>query len=48
MALTAERVAQILSWRGKIKHGRPATPIDETELALELDRVFARRRGGRL
>jgi hypothetical protein len=40
MALTAERCDQFLSWAGKVKYGRPATPLDETELRLDLDKIL--------
>jgi hypothetical protein len=49
VALTAERVNQLLSYVGKIKPSpRPVVLPDQTKVRLELDRIFARLRGGRL
>lgn len=49
VAPTAERVRQLLAWRGKIKPVRcPIVLPEPTEVRLELDRVFARLRGGHL
>jgi hypothetical protein len=49
MAVSAERVRWLLRLRGKIEQvTRPIVHLDETELRLRVDRVFARRRGGRL
>ena len=40
MTLTAERVQQLLSYRGKIKTGVPANPPSDTEVRLRLDRLL--------
>jgi hypothetical protein len=48
MALTAAEVNRILGLRGKLRPGVPDKVPTPTELRLELDRVFARRIGGRL
>jgi hypothetical protein len=49
VAVSAERVRQLLAWRDKIKPApRPIVMPDPTEIRLQLDRVFARRKGGRL
>jgi hypothetical protein len=43
VSLTADRVRQLLSYRETITRAtRPMEPPDETELRLELDRLFAR------
>jgi hypothetical protein len=46
VALTAERVAQLLDLRGRLSTGIPIRFPTPTERRLQLDRVLAR--GGRL
>ena len=49
VALTAARVNELLALRGTLKRTpEPREPLDETEVRLELDRVFAQLKGGRL
>jgi hypothetical protein len=49
VAVSAERVRQLLACRDKIKPApRPVVLPDPTRVRLELDRVFARMKGGRL
>ena len=47
--MTAEPVRQLPSLVGKIRRTpRPLVMPDPTEIRLQLDRVFARMKGGRL
>jgi hypothetical protein len=46
--LTAERVRWLLALPRIQRAPRPLTPPDETALRLQLDRLFAKMRGGRL
>jgi hypothetical protein len=43
MALTAERVQQLLGWRGKIKTVVHNLPPSDTEVRLQLDQILFRR-----
>ena len=53
MALTAERVQQLLAIAmgirsGKVRLEPPENPPSDTEVALSVDRILARHKGGRL
>ena len=43
MAVTAERVRQILSWRGNIKTAVPDPKPTDTEVRLKVDQVLLKR-----